>query len=266
MNITSSLEVLQRAIWTWRQPLTLRPRLSSEPISDLFVWRSNADWQTFFELIDIPSLFEDAHTSRYINIVFFNKHGQQVLDDRIALEANKRQTLNVSSIIGQSYGELGTFAVFHEAPPRDISGMDAYLAERGYVSYCFRKAPLKAYVHGNLDAISKAEDGPLQLLGGIGFLPREYHLQHKIEPGVFYEFGLVNPSTKRQNCLCRLISTSSNREVGLTELEIDPGGAQLFSMQVKDSSAVRLIIRSRMIMARPVVFRIHNHTMDVFHG
>jgi hypothetical protein len=266
MKITSGLKCLQRAIWTWKQPLTLRPRLSGELISDLFVWRSNDDWQTFFELIDIPSLFEDGCTSRYINIVFFDANGRQLLDKRIALDANKRQTLNVSSIIGQSYGELGTFAVFHEATPQDITGLDAHLAERGYVSYCYRNAPLKAYVHGNLDAISKAEHGALQLLGGIGFLRREFHLQHKIEPGVVYEFGLVNPSAQRQKCLCKLISTSSKREIGLTEFELDPGGAQLFSMQTKDFSNARLIIRSRMIMARPLVFRIHNQIMDVFHG
>lgn len=266
MKITSGLKLLHRAIWTWKQPLTVRPRRSNEPVSDLFVWRSSADWQTFFELIDIPSLFEDADTSRYVDIVFFNTNGRKVLDHRIALDANKRQTLNVSSIIGQSFGELGTFAVLHETTPRDITGMDAHLAERGYVSYCYRNAPLKAYVHGNLDAISKGEDGVLQWLGGIGFLRREYHLQHKIELGVMYEFGLVNPSAQRQEFLCKLISASGKEEVGSSEFELDSGGVRIFSIQAKGSSDARLIVQSRMIMARPVVFRIHNHIMDVFHG
>lgn len=259
-------KLLQSLLWVWKQPLTKRPLSPSAAVSDLFVWRSNDDWQTFFELTDIPSLFEDDCNSRYVTFVFYNKAGEQIVEQRMALQAHKRKTLNVSAIIGRSNGELGTFAVFHEATPRNIRGTDSYLAERGYVSYRYRNAPLRVYVHGNLDAISKSEDGEMQLLGGMSFLRREYHLQHKIEPGIVYEFGLVNPCSQRQKCLCKLISASSEREVGLSEIELDPGGTQLFSMQVKDSSGARLIILSRMIMARPIVFRIDDHKVDVFHG
>mgnify|MGYP001187078907 CR=1 FL=1 len=266
MKISFGSNLFQRAIWNWKQPLTVRPDRLEDSVSDLFVWRSSSDWQTFFELIDIPSLFDDKCDSKYVNFVFFNTTGQLVFEQRIALQANKRQMLNVSSIIGQSYGELGTFAVFHESPPSDITQMDAHLAERGYVSYCYQNAPLKSYVHGNLDAISRTDIGALQLLGGVSFLRREYHLQHKIELGVVYEFGLVNPSPQRQRFLCKLISTSSKREIGLYEFELDAGGVRLFTMQAKDSSDAKLIIQSRLVMARPVVFRFQNHIMDVFHG
>lgn len=266
MSITSVLNLLQRVIWNWKQPLTVRPDQLENPVSDLFVWRNNDDWQTFFELIDIPSLFEDELSSRYVNFFFFNTNGEHVFKQRIEVEANKRLTLNISSIIGQSHGELGTFAVFHETTPSVITQMDAHLAERGYVSYCYQNAPLKAYVHGNLDAISSVADGALQLLGGVSFLQREYHLQHKIESEVEYEFGLVNYSPKHQKILCKLISTSTKKEFGLYEFGLDPGGVQVFPMQAKNSSDAKLIIQSHMVMARPVVFRIQNCKMDVFHG
>jgi len=266
MKIKSLLKRLQLAVWTFKQPLALCPRLSSEVISDLFVWRSDENWQTFFELIDISSLFEDGCAARDVRIVFFDPNGQQLLDKRIALNAKKRKSLNVSKIIGQSHGEHGTFAVFHEAIPRDVTRIGSHLAERGYVSYCYRNAPLKAYVHGNFDAISKTEDGVLQLLGGVSFLSREYHLQHKIESGVIYELCLVNPSQHRQKFLCKLISAANNEVIELSVFELNPGGAHLFSIQLKDSSEARLIIRSRLIMARPIVFRIFNLNLDVFHG
>ena len=54
------VEKILRSPWTWRQALTARPHDLNAPISDLFIWRNSAEWQTSFELIDIPRLFVDS--------------------------------------------------------------------------------------------------------------------------------------------------------------------------------------------------------------
>lgn len=260
------LERLRRAIWTWRQPLTRIPAGVAAPISDLFVWRSSPEWQTFFELIDIPSLFEDDTLPRHVTMLFFDSSGRRILERKVDLQANCRQTLDISSIVGQAHGEAGTFAVFHSTTPTGVASLGSYLAERGYVSYCYRDAPLRAYVHGNLDAVAQGGDGGLQLLGGASFLRRQYSLQHEMQPGVVYELGLVNPTKSAQRCTCKLIAVHGGKIVGVQVVNVPPGGIQLLAVPVDESGSMRVVIESRLVMARPLVFRIQNLKLDVFHG
>ena len=264
--IAQKIDRLRRAIWTWRQPLTRLPASAASPISDLFVWRSSEEWQTFFELIDIPSLFEGDEGERYVNLIFFDRAGRRVLEQRIKLQANCRHTLDISALVGRTHGQSGTFAVFHTRMPSSITKLGSFLAERGYVSYCYLGAPLRAYVHGNLDAISLGSDGKLQLLGGVGLLRREYNLQHEMPPGVVYEFAMVNPTPTAQRCSCQFTSMTSGKILFVQVVNVPPGGSELISMQVDKSESVRLVIESRLVMARPLVFRIKNLKLDVFHG
>jgi len=264
--IAQKLQRIRRAVWSWRQPLTHLPTLENAPISDLFVWRSSHEWQTFFELIDIPSLFEDDTLPRHVSLVFFDSSGRRLFKRNVDLQANRRQTLDISSMVGRSYGEKGTFAAFHSKTPSAITHLGSFLAERGYASYCYRDAPLRAYVHGNLDAVAQGPDGGLQLLGGTSFLRRQYSLQHELLPGVVYEFGLVNPTSSVQRITFKLISVPSGRIISAEVENVPSGGIRLVVVPVDESSSVRLVIESHLVMARPLVFRIQNFKLDVFHG
>ncbi len=263
--ITTKIQRLRRAIWTWRQPLTHLPAMQHAPISDLFVWRSSLEWQTFFELIDISALFEDDSRPRHVTLVFFHESGRRISERRVDLQPNSRQTLDISSMVGRDQGETGTFAVFHSTTPAGISMLGSFLAERGYVSYCYREAPLRAYVHGNFDAVAQDADGALQLLGGASFLRREYNLQHELQSGVVYELGLVNPTVNPQRCTCKLISLLDGKIMGVQVVNVAPRGVQLVVVPVGESGSVRLVIESRLVMARPILFRIQNLKLDVFH-
>jgi hypothetical protein len=184
----------------------------------------------------------------------------------VDLQASCRQTLDISSLVGRAQGETGTFAVFHSKTPGGITKLGSFLAERGYVSYCYRDAPLRAYVHGNLDAVAQGADGQLQLLGGTSFLRRQYSLQHELQPDVVYELGLVNPTTTAQRCTLKLISVLTGKIICFKVVNVPPGGIQLVAVPVDDAGSVRLVIESRLVMARPLVFRIQNLKLDVFHG
>ena len=264
--IAQKFQRLRRAVWTWRQPLTRLPAIADASISDLFVWRSSDEWQTHFELIDIPSLFEDGHDQHYVTLMFFDAKGRRVSEQRINLQASNRQTVDVSSLVGRTHGEVGTFAVFHSTTPAGIPKLGSFLAERGYVSYRYRDAPLRAYVHGNLDAIARVADGELQLLGGSSFLRREYSLQHELQPGVVYELAMVNPTPAAQRCICKLISVRSGEIINVQVVNLAPGGIQLIPVRADKSEPVRLVIQSHLVMARPLVFRFQNLKLDVFHG
>lgn len=266
--IVQKVARLRRAFWTWKQPLTSRPTQPAAPVSDLFLWRSSSEWQTSFELIDVPALFVDDSdaSGRYVTVVFFDQNGHLFLEKHLDLLPHRRQTIDLSALVGKNHGELGTFAVFHSITPYALTGMGSFLAERGYVSYCYRGAPLRAYVHGNLDAIALGLDGRLELLGARGLLPRQYRLQHEMQGDALYELAMVNPTSGEQWCACQLVSTGSARILEIQSIKLAPGEVYLASFKVDKSEPVRVVINSRLIMARPLVFRIQNLKMDVFHG
>lgn len=264
--ISQKIQRFRRAIWTWKQPLMRLPPQVGAPISDLFVWRSSGEWQTLFELIDIASLFENAEGPQDVTLIAFDERGHRVLDKKVILQVNCRQTLDISLMIGRAYGEKGTFAVFHSRTPSSITKMGSFLVERGYVSYRYRGAPLRAYVHGNFDAISLGADGELKFLGGSSLIRREYSLQYELQHGVVYELGIVNPTSNLQRCICKLISVRARKIIRAQVVNLPPGGIQLVPVQVDKSEPVRLVIESRLVMARPIVFRIQNLKLDVFHG
>lgn len=266
MIIVKKLESLRRALWIWRQPLVRQPNWPSAPISDLFIWRSTSEWETFFELIDIPSLFEDKHEFGYIILVFFNINGNQFLKKKIDLQPNRRQLLNISKLIGRKDGDIGTFAIFHSRTPSIISNLGSFIAERGYISYCYLGAPLKSYVHGNHDAITIDNKGCTQLIGGCSFLKRSYNLQHEINPEIYYEYALVNSTPNYQYFTCKLISVKSGSVLNSKFMKVAPGGVLLDSIATTYKESIRLIIESRLVMARPIIFRLQNFKLDVFHG
>ena len=258
------IERLRRASWTYKQPLTYVPAITGAPVSDLFVWRNSEIWETYFELTDLPGIFAGKDSAGgHVRFVFFDTSGQLFLEKAVEITPG-RKTLALSSLIGTNHGMTGTFAVFHAHTPKRLQAMGCHLAERGYVSYRYLRSPLRSYVHGNLDAIACLPDQSLQLLGGQSVRLREYNLQHLLEKQCRYELGIVNPTINTQKIVCRSLSVSGKLMWSQTAT-LPPRGSHLFEVSLGHVQQ-RIVISSRLVMARPLVFCIHNQTMDVFHG
>lgn len=263
-----TFDKLLRAPWSWRQPLTIKPANFSTPISDLFIWRNSSDWQTSFELIDISGLFADRakDLSGAVELIMFDSSGHQLLSKELNILPSFRQTIDLASYLNGISETVGTFAVFHKQVPLTLSTMGSYLAERGYVSYRYQKAPLRSYVHGNLDAIARNINGQLQMLGCSSFFQREYRLQFVITPESHYQLCIVNPTSSLQRCEGRLISINGEKLIHLYTFQLDPGAIHVLDLKGEVTEPGRMVIESHMVMARPLVFRIQNIKMDVFHG
>jgi hypothetical protein len=197
-------------------------------------------------------------------LMFFDASGQLVLEKMVETHPNRRNTLAISEIVGSGHGNSGTFSVFHSHTPLSLCALGSHLAERGYVSYRYRNAPLRAYVHGNFDAVARMPDRSLQLLGGRSFLGREYNLQHSLASNSAYELGIVNPTTQAQRIECRTLY-ADGKLCTSQSADLAPKGSHLFKV-TSEHTQQRIVMRSRLVMARPLVFRIQNQTMDVFHG
>ncbi len=97
-------------------------------------------------------------------------------------------------------------------------------------------------------------------------LPREYRLQHEMKGVALYELGLVNPTSAEQRCAFQLVSTQTGKVLEMQNVDLEPRGAVLIPYHVDESESARVIIKSKLVMARPLVFRIQDNKLGVFHG
>jgi hypothetical protein len=260
---------VKKARWTYRQSLTKKPKEINSKISDLFVWRSSQDWKTFFELTDISALFmQEKQDIHYADIVLFNSLGGKILTKKVKLSQNERMVINLSEILLQAdnSGEFGTFAVFHSYIPEVVSNLNSFIAERGYLSYTYKDSPLKSYVHGNFDAISNHNEN-FSMLGGSSLLNREYRLQYELNSNSNYEVGVVNASGSVKKISCEIVD-ENNKIIKKESISIRPRGVGLFiaGFDSQCHNTARIIIKSKLVMARPLIFRINKDYFDVFHG
>lgn len=258
-----------RAIWTFRQPLTSLPTLPSTPLSDLFLWRDDDEWQTYFELTDMVGMFGEGAGSLgdiSTEVVLFDHLGREIGNRIVSAPPNKRKVLSIGELLSPGHLGMGTFCVLHKKTPDGIKSLGSSLAERGYVSFRYRQAPLRSYVHGNLDAVAKGSGGKLERLGGASLLWREYRLQYELREGRKYEIALVNASPKQQKVVCELLDCqSSNCLVKRLEVNLPSGGCDVFSI-VPEQKSIRIVIKSRLVMARPLVFCFDGDRLDALHG
>lgn len=262
------LKRISRAKWTVLQPLAIEPNKRGIPVSDLFIWRKGADWETFFELTDMVGMYDEESfhaPPRSAEIVIFDVNGAEINRIIIPTSLHKRLIVNISEKVPEHKGTYGTFCVLHESSPKQVIGLGGHLSERGYVSYTYRQSCLRGYVHGNLNAICKASDRNFQKLGGSSFLSREYRLQYEFNGDHEYEIAFVNPSSNEKLIELILISTDNGATLSRHFNGIPSGGCYVFQIKPKLSS-LRVVIQSRLVMARPLVFMFNNNAMTVFHG
>ncbi len=260
------LQRFRRAAWTYRQPLTRMPSLAGAPVSDLFLWRKGLDWQTTFELTDTAGLYDADEISMRGKtcIRIFDSSGKQIGNQEFSPPLYHRQQIDISLLAQATEDCVGTFSVFHSHTPAVVKKLGGHLAERGYVGYRFRDAPLRTYVHGNLDA-TVLEEQEMSLLAGFGPLCREYRLQHELLPGSCYDIAIVNPSPRRQKIACEVLDSLKGKKLQVLSAELAPGACHLFEF-VPSETERRIVIRSRLVMARPIIFRIEGQIIDVLHG
>jgi len=260
---------LKRGLWTFKQPLTAKPKSLNNPVSDLFVWRKSSKWQTYFDLYDIGSFYSEIPSKRKINvkIIFYNQSGFKINEHTVNLKPNQNRCLEISSFIKGKNETFGTFAVFHSNVPGNFSKYNSYLAERGYTSYKYHNNQLRHYVHGNSDAVS-ISNNLSYLLGVTSFLKRDYRLQFNLINSETYEFIIVNYTNKKQKVSFAFIDTSINKQIAVKNYSVNPNGCCLCDGKINYKTNFRVVISSKLIMARPIVFRYgHNKIFfDVFHG
>ncbi len=257
-----NLKNLRKIPWVIGQPLTKVPDLSKSRISDLFVWINSSEIKTYYEFMDLPSLFEKDNLNKnsFFNLMLFNKYGETLKNIKIPVVYGERIVINISDYLENINDEIGTFSIFHQNTPKEIQNLGSFISDRGYVKYYSKKLEIFKYVHGNLDAIS-FDDANITNLGVNGFLSRKYFIQCKIEKESNYKFYLVNYTKKNQVFTLR----SLNDKNIISNIEIKPRGCGYFEHKCEIQNEL-LYIKSKLVMSRPLIYSEKNSDLDFFHG
>jgi|688.fasta_scaffold195179_1 hypothetical protein len=261
--------VLSRRIYFQGEFFVKKPTKLEAVISDLFIWRSDNLFQTYFELLDIYGLIScdlDKSSNRSSVFVFFNKNGDYLFEREIFGNDFARNTILIKDLLdrekldNRQLGDYGTFAVFHSIDkPIDY---ESSLSDRGYCGYEYLESNFRGYVHGNFDAITRVGND-FELLMGYGRLKRPYNVQHILTGPSAYEIALVNPTDKVQNVLLKV---NYSEQKNVEQYQIPSRGVRIIPIKTNRDDKIRVKIVSQMYMARPIVFRHDLNSFDVFHG
>jgi hypothetical protein len=247
--------------------LTIAPADNLAVVSDLFPIKQDLNWKTEFEFLNVAGLISGDNNQKefyFAKIYFFDAMGKCLGLRTIQMENIGRKTLKLSELLTDELVSAKTFAVFHPNVANKFDMAGSYLAERGYGGYEYKNLAVKGYVHGNLDAVALTKD-KVKPLGNSGLIPRFYTVQHCLTGTSTYEFVFTNP-TARKIKITPSISQSPNTWSKAESFQIPSLGTYTYTLYVNATERIYARFKSRLYLARPVVFRISNDSMDVFHG
>jgi hypothetical protein len=244
--------------------LTSIPSNSEATISDLFLWRKDPNWSSFFELLDIKYLInpnDEINRESIAKFIFFNNFGEEIFEKNIYYSNEGRKTINISNILPDSINGYGTFSCFHITSNTYLNETKSFFAERGYCGYSRNDNICKSYVHGNLDAVAY-NNSKIEMLGNYNKRTYFYNLQYEFLAGINYEIIITNPTRNKQSITLNFTNLNELDEI----FTLNPRGSLVKKLFFKENIKVRLIVKSNIYMARPIIFRYHDNSLDVFHG
>lgn len=248
-------------------PLFLRPLRKKEAISDLFYWRVDDNWETQYDLMNIPSLvFPNKGLVDQITMVFFDSQGLEISREQIELNPfESKKVLLRDFLKGDS--RQGTFSCFHSTKGgEEIQEMQSYFNDRQYVSYSWTNDTFWNYVHGNIYCLSKPpKENNIRSVVSEQSTIKTYRPQLRLDDCNKFEVIYVNPLGKPLNILVQVFGENwqeVDRRVGV----LPPRGLELFEFEDQSRSIVFLENRSRIGLLRPIVFKYYKSYFDVLHA
>lgn len=247
--------------------LTKAPWDKSAVISDLFPIKQDINWRTEFELLNVAGLIHGDNNQEgtySVKIYFFDVKGRLLGSQAIQMENVGRQTVRLADFVSSTFKDASTFSIFHPTIVSKSEMAGSYLAERGYCGYEYNNLGVKGYVHGNLDAVALVGN-KVKAVGKSGLISRNYTVQHCLRGPATYQFVFTNPTSRKLRTTPSISYTPRKWSTGKS-FSMNSLGSYTYVLDVKENEKAYVRFKSRLCLGRPVVFRIANNSMDVFHG
>jgi len=237
-----------------------------EVVSDLFVWRCDDTWETYFDLTHLAGILNPGVRHEYTAlIVLFSADGTELTRTPITVSFSESRLIRLNNLPGAPTGH-GTFSVLHMAPLDAVFSPErTCLVERGYVSYRRKsdESPLRSYVHGNLYGIAgNPLTGSLRTITQPAREVHEYQPQVRLDDCHHCEIALANYSP--QLLSVEAIAMRDGAPEKRLHLSLPSRGSVVIDS--RDFPLERIAVRARLPMPRPLLFKHYTSHFDVFHG
>ena len=244
----------------------LKPFNGLSAISDLFVWRCNAEWETEFELFNITSFVYPADMpEERCEMVFFDADGREFNRHTLMLVPLERRTLKISDYLGDRQG-AGTFSIFHHSSLSvRYQERGSHLTERGYVGYRRHGAKLKSFCHGNLQSLSKGPEQKNYSYVAATTQPMRYHPQLILSDCRRVELIYTNPSSGARAVEINLFDRSGQK-IGDRHIIVPARGVRIIEIDNAEGDIHTFDNKGEIIMWRPVIKKYYETHFDVMHG
>jgi hypothetical protein len=100
------------------------------------------------------------------------------------------------------------------------------------------------------------------MLGNYNKKTYFYNLQYEFLADINYEIIITNPTRNKQSITLNFTNLYDLDE----KFTLNPRGALVKKIFFNENIKVKLIVKSNIYMARPIIFRYHDNSLDVFHG
>jgi hypothetical protein len=239
---------LRNAINYKPSPIIIDKHLNSGSISDAFLWRTDNGYQTTFKYSDLLGLFYKIEDS-YVVIAFYSKDNN-LLKKIIINKLNFSNELLIDKDFLNGLEGYGVFYIFHRSD--SYSGGDLLISNRCYLGFSL-EGRLSSFVHGNLYAKYQSLDGINEGSDMVAnsFFKNKYKIQNLFTNFTKSELFFVNPLSKK-------IKFS----IGSDNYSLDKNCSTLIDISDKQN----IIIISKCLFLRPIIFNYKDDYYDVYHA
>ena len=219
-----------------------------QSISDAFLWRTDNGFKTTFNYADILGLFYKIEDS-FVELSFYSKNND-FIKKIIINQMNYSNKLLIDKDFLDGIEDYGVFYIFHRYD--NYSGDDLIISNRCYVGFSLNDC-LSSFVHGNQHVRYQSLDGKYDGSDMVksSFFNNLYRIQNSFEDFTNSELFFVNPTSKKINF-----------SIGINRYSLENN----CSILVDVSGEKDIIIISRCMFLRPIVFNYKDDFYDVYHA
>jgi hypothetical protein len=226
----------------------LNKKIGFQSISDAFLWRTDNGFKTTFNYADILGLFYKIENS-YVELIFYSKNNQFIKKITIH-KLNYSNKLLIDKDFLNGIEDYGVFYIFHRCD--SLSGDDLVISNRCYIGFSINDN-LSSFVHGNYLVRYQSIDGKYDGTDMVksSFLNNRYRIQNSFLDFTKSELFFVNPTSKKT-----IFSIGNNR------YSLEKNCSILIDISGKED----ILILSRCMFLRPIIFNYKDNFFDVYHA
>ena len=229
--------------------LSIKNIKESSSVSDAFCWRTDNDFKTTFNFVDILKLYYNIENS-YVEIVFYSKSNKllKILNLQYLDLSNE---LVIDNKLLNGVNDYGVFYIFHRFD-KDIPNK-VIISNRCYLGFSVNNN-LNSFVHGNSYAKYQNIMGGSQgsdIINTNLLMNQIYRIQNCFENISKSELFFANPTSNKIQ-----FSVNGNNYI------LDVGCSKIVDV----SSENEITIISNCCFLRPIVFNYKDKYLDVYHA